>query len=81
MKQADVEKCFEWLDKVRKGGTVNMLSARPAMAKIFHLDTETSKWVHAAWMKTFNPMEPVTKRAAWAVNHKEDADAEAAHQD
>lgn len=75
MDQADVEQYFTWLDELRASGTTNMMSARPLLVRRFGLDRKDSHWVHGAWMRSFNPMEPVRKRAHWALRIKETANA------
>ncbi len=70
MDQDDVEQWFEWMDEVRASGCTNTLGLRPLLAEEFGLDKKLSGWAHVAWMKSFNPMEPVAKRAAWAIEQE-----------
>ncbi len=80
MDKDDVEEWFEWMDELRASGCTNTFGMRPLLAQQFDLDRKVSAWAHVAWMKSFNPMEPVAKRAAWAIE-QENKDAQAAKSD
>lgn len=43
-------KCFDWLEKLRLSGIVNMYGARPYLAEAFRLNKEESRNILIKWM-------------------------------
>ncbi|MEK9748231.1 MAG: hypothetical protein VW443_04810 [Pseudomonadales bacterium] len=44
---------FEYLDRLRESGKINMFGAGPVMEKAYGLDKSTARKVVARWMETF----------------------------
>lgn len=45
---------FDYLNALRKSGTVNMFGAVPYIIKIYGLDTKIARKLHADWMENFS---------------------------
>ena len=61
---------FRFLDSLRESGAINMWGAAPVLAEAFGLTKPQAREVTAAWMKTFNKIDPAEVRAARAVDER-----------
>ena len=55
---------FEFLDRLRENGGLNMFGAAPVLAEQFGLDCKEASKVHIQWMKTFDRYKTAQDRAA-----------------
>ena len=55
-------KCFDWLEKLRQSGIVNMYGARPYLAEAFELNKEESRNILIKWMENY---EELMKLRGW----------------
>ncbi len=54
----DKEIVFEFLDELRKGGSINMFGAAPYVQEVFDCDRREARDLVLEWMETFSERHP-----------------------
>jgi len=49
-----MEEYYEWLDRLRDSGRVNMFGAAPILAEEFDLSRSEARSILTSWMKTYS---------------------------